>query len=69
MNQAEVIKRKIKLKRQAVAQITLEIQALQEHLMLIVLKNRYEKRIGNDYEPMLSRKIDGIQFMLENEKD
>ena len=66
MNEVQVLKRKILLKRQAMTVIKDEILEIQERLLLIFLKDRFEKRIGKDYNLTLGRKLDCITFLLEN---
>jgi len=66
MNEVQVLKRKIQLKRQATTAIKNEILEIQERLLLIFLKGRFEKRIGKSYDPTLGRKLDCVTFLLEN---
>ena len=66
MNDQQILKRKIQLKRQALDLIRDEIFELKSEYALVELKKRYEKQIGNSYHPELSRKIDCINFLIEN---
>jgi hypothetical protein len=66
MNDQQILKRKIQLKRQARDLIRDEIFELQSEYALVVLKNHYEKQIEDSYHPELSRKIDCINFLIEN---
>ena len=66
MNDQQILKRKIKLKRQARDLIRDEIFELQSRYALIILKNRYEGQIGDSYNPDLSRQLDCINYLLEN---
>jgi hypothetical protein len=66
MNEIEVIKRAIELKQQAIPLIKREVEELQERLFLIKLKDRLEQKAEGASSPTLSRKIDCVQFILEN---
>ena len=66
MNEIEVIKRAIELKQQAIPLIKREVEELQERLFLIKLKDRLEQKAKGASSPTLSRKIDCVQFILEN---
>ena len=60
------LKRRIHLKRQAIPLIKREIIDLQTRLALLVLKDHFEKQIGEKFDPTLSRKLDCITYLLEN---
>ena len=66
MTQAQVLKRQIQLKRQAIPLIRREITDLQIRLALLVLKGRLEEQIGEDFDPKLSKQLDAVIFLLEN---
>ena len=66
MNEPEIILRKIKLKNQALTLIKAEIQHLQARLVLLKLKDKFELKIGKSDDPLLSRKLDCVAFLLEN---
>ena len=65
MDEVATIKRKIRLKRQALPLIKREIVDFQLRLALIKLKDRFERQIES-YDPLLSQKIDCLTFLLEN---
>lgn len=66
MNQVEVIKRQIRLKRQALTLIKQEITDLQLRLVLVIMKGRLENQTDKGFDPALSRKLDCINYLLEN---
>ena len=65
MTEAEVLKRKILLKKQSIPLIQSEIVDLQIRLALNVLKDRLETQIGDGFDPVVSRRLDAIQILLE----
>lgn len=66
MNDAQTVKRKILLKRQAVRVINDEIRELRFKNDLLRMKANLEGQIGKDFDRRLSQKIDCIIFLLEN---
>jgi hypothetical protein len=65
MDETRFIRRKILLKKQAVTLIAEEIRDLQDHLVLLRIKGRLESLMP-DGDPLLSQKIDCLNFLLEN---
>ena len=66
MNGKETLQRKIILKRQARGLILQEIHDLQIQLALLKICEYFESQISEDSDPILSRKIDCINYLLEN---
>ena len=66
MNEIEAIERAIELKQQAMPLIKQKLEEPQERLFLIKLKDRFEQKAEGASNPTLSRKIDCVQFILEN---
>jgi hypothetical protein len=69
MNELQKIKRTIKLKRQGRDLISDEIIDLQIRKALVVYKRRLEAQIGTGFDPVLSKKIDAVIFLLENHNE
>jgi len=66
MVQAQLLQRRIKLKRQAIPLIRAEIRKDQLRLALLLIKSDLERQIDLDcYDPVLSRKLDAITVLLE----
>jgi len=65
MTEAQILKRKIQLKRQAIPLIQNEIRKCQLRLALIELKEKLEAQITDDFDPVLSRKLDAVTVLLE----
>jgi hypothetical protein len=66
INEIQKIKRTIKLKRQGRDLISDEIIDLQIRMALVVHKERLEAQIGAGFDPVVSKKIDAVIFLLEN---
>ncbi|MGV8057880.1 MAG: hypothetical protein AB2L12_07665 [Smithellaceae bacterium] len=66
MTETQIIKRKILLKSQAVKVIRREIAELRLRLTLTQMKVDLETKIAPDSDPVLSRKLDCIIYLLEN---
>lgn len=64
MTEIEVLKRSIKLKRQAIPLIRQEINRDQNPIFLLKLKGEFEARIAEKFDPDLSRKIDAVLVLL-----
>jgi len=65
MTEAQIIKRKILLKRQAVKVIRGEIRELQFKLALTQIRTDLEAQMTQEFEPTLSRKLDCLTYLLE----
>ena len=65
MNELQMIRRKIQLKRQGRDFIGDEIIDLQIRMALVVHKSRLEAKMNQHFDANLSRKLDAIQFLLE----
>jgi hypothetical protein len=66
MDDLRIIKRKIYLKRQGRNLIGDEIIDLQIQMALVVHKSRLEAQIGANFDSVLSRKLDCINYLIEN---
>lgn len=67
MKEREIISRKIVLKQQDICLIKDEIEDLRSRSSLLSLKERFEDKLNeNDFDSVLSRKLDCIQYLLEN---
>jgi len=66
MTEIQIIKRKTFLKRQAVKVIRNEINDLKLRLYLTEMKSDLEARMGKDFDPVLSRKLDSVLYLLES---
>jgi hypothetical protein len=66
MNKQQILKRKIQLKKQAVKVIKSDIIGLNQQLALIYIKEHFEKQIGDGFDPVLSRKLDCLDYLLDN---
>lgn len=66
MTEGKIIKRQIKLKKQAKDLIETEIFELHIRYDLVRWRRRLEEGIGDFFDPLLSRKLDCINFLLEN---
>jgi hypothetical protein len=66
MNELQTIQRKIQLKRQGRDLIGDEIIDLQIRKALVVYKSRLEAQISTNFDPVLSRKLDCINYLIEN---
>lgn len=54
MDELEIIKRKIKLKKQAVVLIAQEIRELQQKFAILLIKQEYEAMVGTDFDELFS---------------
>ncbi len=67
MLEQQIIGRKIVLKKQAISLLKNEIEELRDKLNLLKMKDRFEKQLKeNDFDSVLSLKLDCIQYLLEN---
>jgi len=67
MKQKEIIDRKIILKRQLLGLIKDEIEDLRDRARILRLKERLEDKLKESgFDSVLSRKLDCIQYLLEN---
>ena len=66
MTDQEIIKRKIFLKGQALKLIKAERKELIYRLVLVGLKETLEAQIKDKFDPVLSRKLDCVLYLLEN---
>lgn len=65
-NEEKIIRRKIRLKSQAVKLIRGEKEALSHRLALTKLKIYLETRTTQDFERNLSARLDVVQFLLDS---
>jgi len=61
-----IIKRRITLKGQAIKLIREERNELKKKLSLLGMKAHYERQIENEFDPVLSAKIDCVIHLLES---
>jgi hypothetical protein len=66
LNELQVVKRKIKLARQGLVLTRVEIDELEFKYTLLKAKARLEQQINGGFDPVLSRKLDCVIFLLEN---
>ena len=66
MTEQEILKRKTQLKGQALKLIKAERRELIYRLALMGLKETLEAQIKTKLDPVLSRKLDYIIYLLEN---
>ncbi len=66
MSDLQKFKRAIDLKRQAIPLIKAEIMDLEEQFILFRMKERFESKITNEFDPVLSRKLEIIDYLLNN---
>jgi len=66
MSETEILRSKIRLKKQAIPLIRQEIIDDQLQLALLIMKGRLEDQIENNFDLQLSRKLDAITVLLEN---
>ena len=66
MNELEILKRKIFLKKQALKLSIQEIEGLDDRLCLLKIKQRVESRLNKEFDSSLSRKLDCINYLLDN---
>ncbi len=60
------LRRKIKLKGQALRLIRGEQEGLKYCLSLLRLRESLLKQMGEEFDPLLSQKLDCIDFLLRN---
>ena len=65
MDEAQVLKRKVRLKQQAKKLIQDEIINLQIRLALVHLKGCLEEHLDNDFDKTISHKIDAVNLLLD----
>ena len=65
-NELEVLKRKILLKRQGMALIAAEIKELKFQLALAHIVDHLEQQQCNDFDPLVSRKLECLDFVKNN---
>jgi len=63
-----ILKRKIQLKTQQIQINKKERRKYIRKLVLSELKDSWEAQIGKEFDPVLSRKLDCIIYILENWK-
>lgn len=66
MTEKEILKRKIQLKDQALKLIKAERRELIYRLALRGLKGTLEAQVKATFDPVLSQKLDCINYLLEN---
>ncbi len=66
MNEIAILKRRLALKKQAVDLINEEVRDLQILLVLHKIKKHLEAKINQAFEPVLSRKLDCLNYLLDN---
>ena len=66
MTEKEILKRKIHLKGQALKLIEAERRELIYRLALMGLKETLEAQKMDKFDPVLSRKLDCVIYLLEN---
>lgn len=66
MEEISMIRRKIALKKQGVELIKEEIRDLQILLAFHKIKKHFEDEISQHLDPILSRKLDCINYLIEN---
>ena len=66
MTDLDILKRKIQLKQQAIDVIKEEIIDLKLNQAIIIKKRRLEKQINKGFDSVLSRKLDCINYLIEN---
>ena len=66
MNEIAFLERKIKLKKQGANLINEEVRDLQILLVLQKIRKHLEGKINNTFDPVLSRKLDCIDYLIEN---
>ncbi len=66
IDEKELLKRRIRLKRQALPLIKDEIRQDQLRLALLELKGDLERQITETFDRELSQKLDAVNCLLEN---
>jgi hypothetical protein len=65
MDEMKLLKRRLELKKQALKLFVEEIRDLEERLALLKIKQRAEGRIKDNFNPAMSRRLDALNFLLE----
>ena len=65
MDERQILKRRIELKAQAIKLIQAERAELRERLSLLIMKERLERQIKDEFDPVLSSKLDCVNNLLE----
>lgn len=68
MTERETLKRKMFLKGQAIKGIRAERQGLKRRLSLLELKEYFENQITDKFDPALSKKLDCVSFLLDEDR-
>jgi hypothetical protein len=66
MDEITLLKRKLVLKKQAVSLINEEVRDLQIRLALHRIKEHLEAKMNQGFDISLSRKLDCINYLIEN---
>jgi hypothetical protein len=66
MNEIAILKRRLVLKKQAVDLINEEVRDLQILLVLHKIKKHLEAKINQAFDPVLSRRLDCLNYLLDN---
>jgi hypothetical protein len=66
MDEQKLLERKLVLKKQAVNLINEEVRDLQILLVLHKIKKHIETKINQPFDPVLSRKLDCLNYLLDN---
>jgi hypothetical protein len=65
VTEIEVVKRKIKLTRQGVKLSMYELDELEFKYTLLKAKSRLERRVKGKFDPVLSKRLDAVIYLLE----
>ena len=65
MNEKKILRRKITLKNQAIKLIRIERDTLKQRVHLLSLKEQLEKRVARDFNPSVSRQLDCVAYLLQ----
>jgi hypothetical protein len=66
MNEIAILERKLILKKQAVNLINEDVEDLQILLVLHKVKKHLEAKMNKAFDPMLSRKLDCLNYLIES---
>jgi hypothetical protein len=64
-SEIKILERKMKLKRQAVRLVQAELEEIRHQLALLRLRQYLEGKITGDFEPAHSRRLDAVQFLID----
>lgn len=64
MDERDFLRRRIFLKHQAIGLIQAEIEALEQRLALLVMKDSPLKNVAPEFDRELSAKLDCIDYLL-----